>query len=914
MSPYLNSLNLEYVEELLSRYQTQPEELDPTWRYFFDGMTFATDFPASPVAAPDAADLEFELKVIELIQAYRELAYLVADVNPLDRSPKSHPLLELKNFGLKDSDLNRTSHAARLLGMSSTSVREIVAMLRACYTGAAAVELEHIEDPKTRLWVQKRIEGRYLLQPSDPKLKRRIWEKLMESESLDHFLHKRFIGQKRFSAEGCDALTPMMDHLVEQSANLGTDEIIIGMSHRGRISILGHIFNMDLKLIFAQFSGNVEAEITAGDGDVKYHMGASEDTVTLGGKPMHLSLVPNPSHLEAVNPVVMGITHAKQKQKKDLNHDRTLSILIHGDAAFSGQGIVYECLNMSGIAGYTVGGTVHIIVNNQIGFTANPHETRSTNNPTDLAKMLQVPIFRVNADEPEAAMRTVELAIQFRHEFKRDVFIELLGYRRYGHNESDEPEFTQPLLYGKIKNHKTVLQKYTDELKASGILSDADIKSYEQTLINKYEKALEETKKTTHSSKLPMFGKKWQGIHEVPQDESIFAPVKTTVPEKTLMDLGTQILTIPPDFHLHRKLQRLFEERTEMLSGKRGIDWGMGEALAFASLVQDGHKIRLSGQDAKRGTFSHRHAVLVDSENGKTHTPLNTIKGHEKSFEVFSSHLSEYGVMGFEFGESLSAPEQLTIWEGQFGDFANGAQIIIDQFITGSAFKWQRYSGLTLFLPHGYEGQGPEHSSARIERFLLACALHNIQVCNVTTPAQLFHLLRRQMLRSYRLPLILMTPKSLLRHPLAVSTMEDFTKGEFAHVLDEPDESLCKNAKHLVMCSGKVYYELLQERDKLKIDLPILRMEQFYPFPEKDLSNILKKYKKLEEITWCQEEPENMAGWWYMQRNLPRVLPKGVKLSYAGRSLHPSPAMGYMHLHTKQQAYVIAKALEHIKK
>lgn len=912
MSPFLTPLNLKYIEELQSRYQEKPESLDPTWRYFFEGMQFAEEFSGSTetVSAPD--DLEFELKVIELIQAYREMAYVIADVNPLDRRLKTHPLLDLNNFGLKDSDRDRTSHAARLLGMSSSSVKEIIAVLRSCYAGPASVELEHIEDPKIRLWVQKRMEGRSLSKPFEAKIQKHIWEKLFEAESLDLFLHKRFIGQKRFSAEGCDVLTPMMDFLVDQSSLLGTDEIIIGMAHRGRLSILANIFHMNLHLLFAQFSGNVEAEITAGDGDVKYHIGASEDTTSFSGKPVHLSLVPNPSHLEAVNPVVMGMTHAKQKQKKDLNFERTLSVLIHGDAAFSGQGVVYECLNMSGISGYSIGGTIHIILNNQVGFTANPHEARSTNNPTDLAKMLQVPIFRVNADEPEAALRTIELAVQFRHEFKRDVFIEVFGYRRFGHNESDEPEFTQPVLYTKIKNHPTVLHQYTDKLKTSGVISDADVKAHEKTLNEKFETNLDEAKKNKVSSKLEMFGKKWKGLQNVPQDDSILDAVETAVSQKTLVDLGTQTLTVPEGFHLHRKLKRLFDERAEMLAGKKPLDWGMGECLAYASLIHDGFRVRLSGQDSKRGTFSHRHAVLLDSETGQSHTPLNALKGHEGCFEVLSSLLSEYAVMGFEFGESLSAPNQLTLWEAQFGDFANGAQIIIDQFITGSAFKWQRYSGLTLLLPHGYEGQGPEHSSARMERFLLACALNNIQVCNVTTPAQLFHLLRRQMLKTYRLPLILMTPKSLLRHPMAVSGLAEFSSGEFQHVLDDPDTSLNKSAKHVLMCSGKVYYELLQERDRKKLKLPILRMEQFYPFPHRDLSQIFKHYKKLEMITWCQEEPENMGGWWYMQRNLPGALPKNVGLTYAGRSLHPSPAMGYMHMHGKQQQHVIEKALENL--
>lgn len=909
MSPYLTSLNLNYVEDLLSRYQREPEALDPSWRYFFDGMSFAGDFAAEEATPAASADFEFELKVIELIQAYREMAYLIADVNPLDRSPKTHPLLELKNFGLKESDLDRPAHAARLLGMESATVKEIIATLRACYTGPAAVELEHIEDPKSRLWVQKRIEERYLLKPLDAKIKRRIWEKLAEADSLEQFLHKRFVGQKRFSAEGSDVFTPMMDFLVDSAANLGADEIILGMAHRGRLSVLANIYHMNLKVLFAQFSGNVEADITAGDGDVKYHIGASEDSTTFSGKTVHLSLVPNPSHLEAVNPVVMGMTHAKQKQKKDLNFDRTWPVLIHGDAAFSGQGIVYETLNMSNLAGYSIGGTIHILINNQVGFTANPDETRSTNNPTDLAKMLQIPIFRVNADEPEAALRTVELAAQFRHEFKQDVIIELLGYRRYGHNEGDEPEFTQPLLYNKIKNHPTILEQYTRRLKESGVLTEQDIEAYQKMLADKYEQALDEAKKSQHSSKLHMFGKKWKNFQDVPQDESIFDPVKTAVDQKTLESLGQKLNSFPGDFHLHRKLKRVFEERGDMMAGKKPLDWGMGETLGFASIIKDGYRVRIAGQDAKRGTFSHRHAVLVDTENGKNYSPLNNIRGQEGHFEAVSSLLSEYGAMGFEFGESLSAPEQLTIWEAQFGDFANGAQIIIDQFIAGSASKWQRYSGLTLLLPHGIEGQGPEHSSGRLERFLQMCAQHNMQVCNLTTPAQIFHALRRQILRPYRLPLIAMTPKSLLRHPLAVSSLDDFSSGGFQEIIDESRVELRQDAKRAILCNGKIYYELLQEREALKDTTPLIRIEQFYPFPKKQLSQLLAGYKKLEELVWCQEEPENMGGWWFMLLNLQKYFSKLPKLSYAGRTAQPSPSNGYAHLHTKQQLHVVHQAL-----
>lgn len=907
MFSYLSKGNLSYIEDLLEDYQKNPESVEPTWKSFFDGVQFGEDL--APKGPTTNIDIDFEIKVLKLIQAYRSMAYLIADVDPLNRTAKTHPFLELSHFGLKESDLNRPTLVDTIMGLPDVTLKELISQLRLFYASTVAVEIAHIEDPKVRDWVQYKVENKALLQPLDTTQKKQALHKLAEAEQFEKFLQKRFVGQKRFSVEGCDVLTPMLDALVQKASTLGADEFVMGMAHRGRLNVLANIFQKDLASIYAEFLGNLEAQVTAGDGDVKYHKGHSLDITTNSGKAMHLSMAPNPSHLEAVNTVVMGMVRAKQKDKSDHNHDQTWSVLMHGDASFSGQGIVYETLNMSNLNGYSVGGTIHIIINNQVGFTTDPKDSRSTVNPTDVAKMLQVPIFRVNADDVEACIRTIELAAEFRQTFKQDVIIELVGYRRYGHNEGDEPSFTQPLLYKKIKAHETVLNLYSQKLLSQNTISQNDYQNLLAQLDERFEAALEEAKNNMFSANMDCFSDRWSDFLVVPQDDAFFEPVKTAVTQSTLEEIGKQIATVPESVKILPKLKRVFDDKLQMIAGEKPFDWGTAELLAYGSLLNDGYCIRLAGQDAKRGTFSHRHSVLFDSNTNEEHVPLNHIPNIACDYEVLNSNLSEYGALGYEFGQSWSSPKKLVIWEAQFGDFVNGAQIIIDQFITSSAIKWQRYSGLVMYLPHGYEGQGPEHSSARIERFLQACAQHNIQVCNLTTPAQIFHVLRRQMLRNFRIPLIIATPKSLLRHPEAVSSWDDISKGSFQEFIDDNNDDLKKSAQRVIVCSGKIYYELKDERDKLGLKIAIIRAEQFYPFNESMLKNMLSQYKKLKEVVWCQEEPQNMGGYWFMQQFLPRVLPSKVKLSYAGRYAKASPSNGYMHLHNERQMQIVHQAL-----
>ncbi len=916
MPSYLSNINVDYIEELEQQYHKNPDGIDPSWRYFFDGLSVQQSLAASQGqagASISRSDLEFEIKVMQLIQGYREMGYLVADINPLDRGVKTHRLLKLENFGLTDADLSRTCQIGHVLGLGAVALSDIIKNLKSYYCAAATVEYEHIDDPQTREWIRRHAESGVLSQPVDKETKLQILQKLCEAEVFESFLHKRFVGQKRFSGEGVDAIIPMLDYIIQQSAELGADETLLGMAHRGRLAMLATIFKKDLNIMFAEFSGNLSANI--GDGDVKYHMGFSQNIVTASGKPMHLSLLPNPSHLEAVNSVLVGVARAKQTLKEDGERKKILPILLHGDAAFAGQGSIYELLNMSELDGYAVGGTIHIILNNQVGFTTNPKEARSTPQATDVAKMLEVPIFRVNGDEVEAVIQVAALALKFRHEFKRDVVIDLMGYRRYGHNEGDEPSFTQPLMYQVINNHPRVFDIYARRLVQNRVIEQGHVDRIVEAYTSTLEDALTVSKEFKVSAVMHSFGDRWKELHKVTEGD-LFKNVPTGVSADALKKVGEKLLGIPEGFNLHPKIRKLLDDRKEMIEGRKPADWSMGEAFAFGTLIQDGYKVRLSGQDCERGTFSHRHAVFNDVVTGEKHVSLNPKSDSKlektQGFEVLNSFLSEYAVLGFEFGQSISDPKKLTLWEAQFGDFANGAQIIIDQFVTTSAMKWQRYSGLVMLLPHGYEGQGPEHSSARLERFLQACAQNNIQVCNLTTPAQYFHLLRRQMLRDIRLPLIIMSPKSLLRHPAAVSPLEAFQSGSFQEILDDTTGAN-KKSKRVILCSGKIYYELLDARNKSEDaavkQTPILRVEQFYPFPQKRWEEIFASYADAKEIVWAQEGPQNMEGWGFMLQKLTPFLGKDQTFVYAGRKNQASPADGFMHLHLQEQKRICQEAL-----
>lgn len=907
MPSYLNPINLAYIDALEREYREDPARMDPSWRFFFDGL--ATVSQSNGKGGVSQEHLEFEVKVLKLIQGYREMGHLIADVNPLNRGIQSHPLLELSNFGLTENDLDKTCDVGQVLGFGAMPLRQIIRALTTYYCSPVAVEYGHIDDPQCRRWIQERVESNFLSQQLPLELKLRTLQKLCEAEVLENFLHTRFVGSKRFSIEGNDVIIPMLDFLIDESTRLGADEIILGMAHRGRLNVLANIFQKDLRIMLAEFSGHLDAK--QGDGDVKYHMGFSQNTQSFTGKPVHLSLMPNPSHLEAVNSVLMGVTRAKQKLKGD-DRIRTLAVLLHGDASFSGQGVIYETLNMSELAGYAIGGTIHIIINNQIGYTALPSEQHSTPQATDVAKMLEIPIFRVNADEVEPAMRSISLAVQYRYKFRRDVVIDLVGYRRYGHNEGDEPTYTQPLMYMEIAQHPRVLEIYRHQLLKAGAIDENLHTTLIDAQVHKLEQALNEARKSAVSPRMHAFGDRWEKLEKA-SDKNLFIKAQTGVPLKRLVDIGHQLLQIPDGFKLHPKLKKNLENRRAMVAGRHPIDWSLSEALAFGTLMEEGFPVRLTGQDSERGTFSHRHATFHDVETGDKFTPLNNLKNVKADFEIINSLLSEYAALGFEFGQSLANPGKLTIWEAQFGDFVNGAQIIIDQFITSAAVKWQRYSGLTLFLPHGQEGQGPEHSSARLERFLQACAQNNIQVCNVTTPAQLFHMLRRQLHRSFRLPLIVMTPKSLLRHASVVSPLEELEKGVFQEVIDDPDPTLKDKAKRLVLCSGKIYYELLEARKTVNNkDVALIRVEQFYPFPREELGGILASYKASADVVWCQEGPQNTEGWGFMLQCLSPLLGSQHTLSYVGRPAQASPADGYTHLYAKEQKRIALTALGEI--
>jgi 2-oxoglutarate dehydrogenase E1 component len=905
MPTYFNSLNAGYIEGLEEQYRTDPSRLEPSWRFFFDGLSVSRTGEAPAEISPEK--LEFEIRVLELIQGYREMGHLIADVNPLDRGVKTHPLLDLSNFGLKEQDLDRICQIGQVLGFGSVTLRQIVKSLQAYYCSPVAVEYGHIDEPVSRHWIQTRVESDVLSRALAPELKLRALQKLVEAKGFEEFLHHRFVGQKRFSIEGIEVLIPMLDFLIDEATRLGADEIIVGMAHRGRLNVLANVFQKDLRVMLAEFSGHLDAE--PGDGDVKYHMGFSQNTVSASGKPVHLSLMPNPSHLEAVDPVLMGVTRAKQRLKKDWHKNKTLAVLIHGEAAFAGQGVIYETLNLSDLAGYSIGGTVHILMNNQIGYTTTPEEGRSTPNATDIAKMLEFPIFRVNGDEIEAAIRCMDLALDFRYEFKRDVVIDVMGYRLYGHNEGDEPSFTQPLLYRKIESHPSSLEIYARQAARTEGITLEQIEAMKESYARRLDEALSESKAKPVSPKMHAFGDRWEKLVK-PTEKNVFHRTATGVSVEKLKAAGARLLEIPPGFRLHPKLRRNFEERRGMADGTRDADWSMAEAWAFATLLMDGYSVRLAGQDSERGTFSQRHAVLHDFETGEKFTPLNHLKDVRGDFEVVNSPLSEYAAMGFEFGHSLADPMKLTLWEAQYGDFVNGAQIMVDQFVTTSAFKWQRHSGLTLLLPHGFEGQGPEHSSARLERFLQACAQNNIQVVNLTTPAQYFHALRRQMLRPVRLPLVVMTPKSLLRHPLVISKIADFQDEQFHEFLDETESDIRARARRVVLCSGKVYYDLVEARKKQKhSETAIVRVEQFYPFAKDRLAEILGAYKGVKDLVWCQEGPQNTEGWGFMLQTLPSVPGVNLPLRYVGRPPQASPTDGYLHLHLREQKKIIHAAL-----
>ena len=926
-------INAGYVEELHARYQQSPQSVDPEWRAFFDDrirdprgavaialppiVTTAAKTNGNGVAAhaavaagPDRSAGESLLaaaamqgRVYQLLNAYRVRGHLFADVDPLGNPPDAAPELDLANFGLTTADLDRTFGTAGMHGLPDrATLRAIIALLSETYCGSIGVEYVHIEEPEPRQWLEQKMESTRNHAQLDRSELIRILTKLTDAEIFEQFIHKNYVGAKRFSLEGAESMIAMLDLLIESAGQHGVEEIVIGMAHRGRLNVLANIMGKNVRELFAAFEDK-QPERFLGSGDVKYHLGYSNDVVTTSGAMLHLSLAFNPSHLEWVNPVVEGRVRAKQDRRK---RKSTMPLLIHGDAAFIGQGVVAETLNMAGLEGYSTGGTMHLVVNNQIGFTTIPKDARSTRYCTDIARMLRVPVFHVNGEDPEAVIQVTRLAIEYRERYKQDVVIDMYCYRKYGHNEGDEPRFTQPVMYSKIDRKPTVREVYVQRLVDGGHVTREEADGIARARKAALDQALEEARKGDFYQMPETMGGVWKPYRGGPDKD--VPDVATGVPKEKLLELLETLAKIPEGFHANAKALKVVEQRLERAKAGQTLDWGTAEHLAYASILSEGRGVRLSGQDARRGTFTHRHAVLFDSEAGTQHIPLSNLGPGAGRFEVYDSPLSEASVLGFEYGYSLDRPEKLVLWEAQFGDFLNSAQVIVDQFIVSAEDKWGRLSGLVLLLPHGYEGQGPEHSSARIERFLTLSAEDNMQVCNLSTPAQFFHVLRRQVLRPLRKPLIVFTPKSWIRTP--ISTIEEMAHGSFQRVIaDVPlDQATPADVKLILVCSGKVFYDLEKaRRERGRKDVAILRVEQLYPM-NGALRDAVRPYEPGTPLRWVQEEPRNMGAWYFMNARMREFIGDRHPLSLASRNESASPATGSHSSHQLEQKMLLDEA------
>jgi 2-oxoglutarate dehydrogenase E1 component len=896
--------NLEYIDSLYQQWKQDPTSLGESWQMFFEGFSLSM-CPRTCVAAESARD---QSRVASLIFAYRNQGHRIAALDPLGGSPTTYEQLELERFELSARDLDRVFDTGHLGGPQRATLRDILQILRDTYCRSIGVEYLHIQDVRVRRWLQAEMEPVRNRPPVSREQEREILRLLVDAELFETFMATRYPGQKRFSLEGAEALIPALHAIAELGAELDVEEIVIGMPHRGRLSVLANLLDKSYAMIFSEFEDSPIPSIVGGDGDVKYHKGYASDHVSRGGRTVHLSLTANPSHLEAVDPVVQGRARAKQRRRGDVvERRRVVPLLVHGDAAFSGQGLVAETLNLSQLEGYRTGGTVHLVVNNQIGFTTEPTDARSSAYATDVAKMIEAPIFHVNGDDPEAVVWISELALRFRQQFGRDVVIDLVCYRRHGHDEADEPTFTQPVLYSKIKDHPSVRTLYTRQLAARGVLSAAEEQGLGADLRAQLQRAFEQVKNASGPDVAPPapFRGRWAGLDQPYSDQ----PVETGVPHARLVEVARAACTVPEGFALHAKVARHLPERLAAVSERKSVDWATAEALAFGSLLREGTPIRLSGQDTARGTFSQRHAVWQDTATQTPYVPLNKIHPEQAQLCVYNSMLSEAAVLGFDYGYSLDEPRMLILWEAQFGDFSNGAQVIIDQFIVCSEAKWQRASGLVMLLPHGWEGQGPEHSNAYLERYLAACAENNIQVCNVSTPAQVFHLLRRQVHRPFRRPLIVMAPKSLLRHASAVSPVDELVTGHFHEILDDPRSA--PTARRLVLCSGKVYYDLLRQRERTPeadTRVALVRVEQLYPLSDWRMLQLVQDYGKIEEVVWAQEEPQNRGGWTFMAPRLQTFF-ADLPLRYVGRPSSASPATGSPRVHKREQEQLVQQAI-----
>ena len=910
---YLSNADVSAVETLYQNYLNDPQSVDKGWAKFFEGFEFArNNYDDEAISSAKSSSnsvftagisTDKEFKVLNLINGYRTRGHLFTKTNPVRERRKYSPTLELENFGLSKSDLKEKFQAGSEIGLKDATLEQIIAHLEETYCNSIGIEYRYIRKPDKVLWLQEKLEANRNQPEFSNDERKHMLKKLSQAVMFEQFLHKKFVGQKRFSLEGGEALIPALDAVIEMGAGMGIEEFVVGMAHRGRLNVLANIFNKTYDAIFSEFEGK-EYEDNLFDGDVKYHLGYTCDVQTDNGKNVKLTLSPNPSHLEAVDPVVEGIARAKVDDYLG-SDDKIAPILIHGDAALAGQGIAYEVIQMANLEGYKTGGTIHIVINNQIGFTTNYLDGRSSTYSTDVAKVTLCPVFHVNGDDVEAVVHTIKLALEYRNKYKKDVFVDLLCYRKYGHNEGDEPRFTQPILYKAISKHSNPRDIYLKELSEKGIITKDDAKSTAKEFNDLLQERLTESKEIDKAKITNFLEVTWEGIRPS-TDEDFEDSIETCYDDKKLKKLGKKLVTLPDNKAFFKKSKKLMEDRRKMMEDSDTLDWGMAETLAYGSLLEEGHSVRISGQDVERGTFSHRHAVVKVEDSEEEYVPLKNVSEKQGRFDIYNSLLSEYGVLGFEYGYAMAMPNALTIWEAQFGDFNNGAQIIIDQFLSAAEDKWRSKSGLVMLLPHGYEGQGSEHSSARLERYLTLCGDNNMQVANCTTPANFFHILRRQLKREFRTPLVVMTPKSLLRHPEAISKSAELATGSFKEIIAEDVEA--KKVKTVVCCSGKLFYELRKARDEKKLDdLTLVRVEQLYPFPQKQLTDLLGSYDNLENLVWSQEEPENMGAWRFIKTNTDQMSDWKV----VSRLASASPASGSSKVFEKRQAKIIEETLSY---
>ncbi|WP_258105349.1 2-oxoglutarate dehydrogenase E1 component [Marinoscillum sp. MHG1-6] len=900
---YIANADVSSIEALYQSFKENPESVDPSWQKFFEGFEFSqVHGNGGPVAADQVVVGSKEISVRNLIYAHRSRAHLKSDTNPVRQRRQHVVRLELSNFGLSEADLEDEFEIGTEIGLGKAKLKDILKRLEDVYLGHIGYEYNHLRNSDIFEWMKTKVEleGVDVMPPTVEK--KRILTKLNEAVVFENFLHTKFLGQKRFSLEGGESTIPALDKIINKSAELGAEEVIIGMAHRGRLNVLTNIMGKTYDEVFAEFEGNAELDLTMGDGDVKYHLGYSSYIQTPSGRKIYVKLAPNPSHLEAVDPVVLGYTRAQIDDEYRGDASKAIPILIHGDAAVAGQGIVYECIQMSMLHGYRTGGTIHFVINNQVGFTTDYDDARSSIYCTDLAKIVDAPVLHVNGDDAEAINFAVGLAVEYRQKFHKDFFIDLLCYRRHGHNESDEPKFTQPKLYNVIAKHPNPREIYVKKLIERGDVSDSEATKLDKEFKKLLQDRLDEVKQKPLPYKPQKIEEEWHFLRRSKKEDFDQSP-ETGISDEVLGKVSNALMSIPKGFKPLRQIEKLLKERKANFTEKKILTWADAELLAYGSILAEGKIVRMSGQDVKRGTFSHRHAVLFDSNTNEPYSNLDHIQEKQEPFRIFNSLLSEYGVLGFEYGYAMATPNALVLWEAQFGDFSNGAQVMIDQFITSAETKWQRMNGLVMLLPHGYEGQGPEHSSARMERYLQMTAQENMVVADITTPANLFHLLRRQVTWEFRKPCVVFSPKSLLRHPKVVSPLEDFTKGSFQEVIGD-DYVTNKEVKKVLLCTGKIYFDLLEEQQKQKRkDVAVVRLEQLYPFPKVQLNKILKKYSN-PKLVWVQEEPENMGAKGFMIRV------SGLDLEYISRKESASPATGYAKVHKDEQSGIVKKAFE----